>query len=176
LKNCPHRHTPYEVNKDGSPHTPDRSANPPPAPPAEKKEEAKEEKKEEKKESLVQRKLKWDTDFWTPPCDWHLNEDGSDCVPRVKKCKESASPKPKLEECPHRFSPYDKNKDHSEHTSDRAANPPPPPPPEPVKKEAVKEEKKDEAKAEALVEIKDDKKVDKKEDKKGGDKKTEKKN
>jgi hypothetical protein len=143
LGDCPKRAAPYDVNRDGSKHS-DRTATPPPAP---KKEEKKvEEKKAEKKEEALVQKNKKDN-FWTPSCEWHLNEDGSDCVTKFAKCTETDSPKPSLENCPHRHSPYDINKDGSTHT-DRTSTPPPPPPPEPVK-----EEKKD-AKAEAKAEAK----------------------
>lgn len=168
LKNCPNRYSPYQVNRDGSANTADRSANAPPAsktPPAEaKKEEAKgekkeakeakkEEKKEEKKASLVQKKLK--DNFWTPSCDWHLSEDGSDCVTKAQKCTETDSPKPAVKDCPNRYAPYQVNKDRTPIAADRAATAPPAPPAEPIKKEAPKEEVKEEVKVEAKEEKKE---------------------
>jgi hypothetical protein len=59
LATCPHRATPYEINKDGSAHT-DRTSTPPPPPPAEpiypKVEEKKEAKVEAKAEAKVEAK------------------------------------------------------------------------------------------------------------------------
>jgi len=143
---CPHRHAPYDINKDGSAHT-DRVATPPPAPVKEEKkaEEKKEEKKEEAKAAALTQKARSD-DFWNPPCDWHLSEDGSECISRQQKCNEANSEKPKVEVCPHRHAPYDINKDGSAHT-DRVATPPPAPVKEEKKAEEKKEEKKEEAKA-----------------------------
>jgi len=100
--------------------------------------------------------------FWTPSCEWHLSEDASECITKFKKCTETDSPQPTLNDCPHRETPYEVNKDGSAH-SGRTSTPPPPPPPEPVypkveeKKEAkgdAKEEAKGEAKGEAKVEAK----------------------
>jgi hypothetical protein len=71
VKGCPKR----EI-------TSTRSAEPPVSATAEpaKKEEAKEEKKEEKKEAKALFQKKGSDDFWNPPCEWHLSEDGSECV------------------------------------------------------------------------------------------------
>jgi hypothetical protein len=131
LKGCPKR----EI-------TSSRSADAPVAPPAEpaKKEAVKEEKKEEKKEAKALVQKKGSDDMWTPPCDWHLNEDGTECISKQQKCSEQSSEKPILKNCPHRYTPYEVNKDGSPHTPDRATNPPPAPPAEPAKKEEAKGE------------------------------------
>jgi hypothetical protein len=56
-------------------------ATPPPAPKKEeKKTEEKKEEKKEAKEALSQKGR--DDDFWNPPCEWHLSEDGSECISR----------------------------------------------------------------------------------------------